>query len=184
MAEDGVSLDAQRARVTAHAQAKGLELVDVVVDAGLSAKTLEREGLQRALAMLRAGQADALLVVKLDRLTRSLRDFEELLEYFTSGAQLLSCTEQVDTTTAGGRMVLRILMAVAQHERKATAERTSATARHQASRGQYTGGAARYGWRVGADGAQLEHVPEEQAVITKARELRASGLSLKAVGEA
>jgi DNA invertase Pin-like site-specific DNA recombinase len=60
-ADHGVSLDAQRARLTAYAQLYDLELVAVIVDAGVSAKTLERPGLQRALGMLRKGQAHALL---------------------------------------------------------------------------------------------------------------------------
>ena len=70
-ADKGVSLDAQRAKVTAYAELYDLELVEVIVDAGVSAKTLDRPGLGRALAMLRKGAADALLVVKLDRLTRA-----------------------------------------------------------------------------------------------------------------
>ena len=54
-------------------------LVEVIVDAGVSAKTLDRPGLQRALALLRQGQAHALLVAKLDRLTRSVEDLGELI---------------------------------------------------------------------------------------------------------
>ena len=79
-ADRGVSLDAQRAKVQAYAQLYDLELAEVIVDAGESARTLERPGLQRALAMLKAGDADALLVVKLDRLTRSVRDLGHLVE--------------------------------------------------------------------------------------------------------
>src|SRR5205807_482536 len=71
-ADRGVSLDAQRAKVNAYAELYDLELADVIVDAGESAKSLDRPGLQRALAMLKAGEAEALLVVKLDRLTRSV----------------------------------------------------------------------------------------------------------------
>src|SRR5438445_10066813 len=79
-ANEGHSLPAQRRKLEDYAKLYELQLVDVVVDAGVSAKTLEREGLQRALAMLVAGQADALLVVKLDRLTRSVADLGELGE--------------------------------------------------------------------------------------------------------
>jgi len=77
-AEQGVSLEAQHAKLTAYAQLYDLELVEVIVDAGVSAKTLEREGLQRALSMLRKGQVNALLVAKLDRLTRSVKDLGTL----------------------------------------------------------------------------------------------------------
>src|SRR2546430_8457594 len=73
-AEHGVSLDAQQAKLAAYAALYDLTLVEVIVDAGVSAKTLDRPGLQRALAMLRKGQVTALLVAKLDRLTRSVED--------------------------------------------------------------------------------------------------------------
>lgn len=79
-AEKGVSLEAQRAKLAAYADLYDLDVVEVVVDAGVSAKTLQRPGLTRALDMLRKGAADALLVVKLDRLTRSVRDLGELVE--------------------------------------------------------------------------------------------------------
>src|ERR1700722_6247794 len=81
-ADRGVSLDAQRAKVEAYASLYDLELVEVIVDAGASAKTLDRPGLSKALGMLKTGQADALLVVKLDRLTRSVRDLCELVERY------------------------------------------------------------------------------------------------------
>ena len=66
-ADEGVSLEAQRARLEAFALATDLVLVGVEVDAGISAKTLERPGIQRALARLEAGEADGVLVAKLDR---------------------------------------------------------------------------------------------------------------------
>ena len=86
----------------AYAQLYELELLEVIADAGESAKSLERPGLQEALAMLKAKEADALLVVKLDRLTRSVRDLGHLVEkYFAPGkAALLSVGEQIDTRSA------------------------------------------------------------------------------------
>ena len=72
-AGEGVSLDAQRIKLQAYAVAMDLELVDVFEDAGLSAKSLRRPGLQSALALLEDGKAAGLVVVKLDRLTRSVR---------------------------------------------------------------------------------------------------------------
>jgi site-specific DNA recombinase len=182
-ADHGVSLDAQRAKVAAYAQLYELDLVEVVVDAGASAKTMEREGLQRALGMLRAGRAEALLVVKLDRLTRSVRDLGHLVEeYFASGRwALLSVGEQVDTRTAAGRLVLNVLASVAQWEREATGERTSAAMRHKAASGEYTGGRAPFGQRVASDGVHLEPDPAEQAVLAAVRTARATGASLRAI---
>ena len=115
-ADKGLSLDAQRVKVAAYAELYDLDIVEVVVDAGVSAKTLDRPGLSRALTMLRTGKAEALLVVKLDRLTRSVRDLGDLVEtYFApSKSALLSVSEQIDTRSAAGRLVLNVLAAVSQ----------------------------------------------------------------------
>lgn len=182
-ADKGVSLDAQRAKVEAYAQLYELELCEVIVDAGESAKTLDRPGLQRALAMLKRREADALLVVKLDRLTRSVRDLGQLVEtHFAPGkAALLSVSEQIDTRSAAGRLVLNVLASVSQWEREAIGERTATAMQHKASQGEYTGGAAPYGFRIAADGEHLEEIPEEQAVLSVARNLRASGLTFRRV---
>jgi len=180
-ADRGVSLDAQRAKVAAYAELYDLELVEVIVDAGASAKTLDRPGLAQALGMLRAGKADALLVVKLDRLTRSVRDLGELVErYFAPGkAALLSVGEQIDTRSAAGRLVLNVLASVSQWERETIGERTAAAMAHKAACGEYTGGEAPFGYAV-QDGRLVERA-DEQPIVAEARKLRAAGLSLRAV---
>src|SRR5689334_13594743 len=106
-ADKGISLDAQRAKVEAYAALYDLDIVDIVVDAGASAKTLERPALKRALEAVRNRRANAILVAKLDRLTRSVRDLGELVEtIFAPGkAALLSVGEQIDTRSAAGRLV-------------------------------------------------------------------------------
>jgi len=108
-ADRGVSLDAQRAKLKAYAELYELDLVEIIVDAGQSAKSLDRPGLQRALAMLKAGEAEALLVVKLDRLTRSVVDLGTLVErYFAPGkAALLSVGEQIDRQSRSSLAALR-----------------------------------------------------------------------------
>lgn len=181
-AEHGVSLDAQRAKLDAYAALYDLDLVAVEVDAA-SACDLDRPALTRALAELRAGRADALLVVKLDRLTRSVRDLGELVDRCTrEGWALLSVGDAVDTRTAAGRLVLNVLASVAQWEREAIGERTAAAMRWKREAGEYTGGEVRYGYRLAADGRTLEADDAEQAVVAAAVELRAAGLSLRAVG--
>src|SRR6202158_3470062 len=140
-ADKGVSLDAQRAKVEAYAQLYEVDLVEVIVDAGLSAKTLDRPGLGKALGMLKARHAEALLVVKLDRLTRSVVHLGQLVEdYFADGKwALLSVGEQIDTRSAAGRLVLNVLASVSQWEREAIGERTAAALQHKGSQGEYTG---------------------------------------------
>ena len=120
-ASNGVSLEAQRTMIVAYAGLYGLELVAVVEDAGVSAKTLERPGLQRVLAMLRRGDVQAVAVAKLDRLTRSVRDLGQLLDdhFGAHGkAALVSVSEQIDGRSTGGRMVLNLLATVSQWERE------------------------------------------------------------------
>lgn len=182
-AEHGVSLEAQRAKLEAYAALFDLDLIAVEVDAGASAKSLDRPALQRTLAALRAGKAEAVLVAKLDRLTRSVRDLGDLVDrYFASGKwALLSVGEQIDTRSAAGRLVLNLLASVAQWEREATGERTSAAMRHKAALGEYTGGEVPYGYALGPDGVNLQQEPAEAAVMMAARQLRAAGLSLRAV---
>ena len=178
----GVSLEAQRAEIEAYAGLYDLQLVAVIEDAGISAKTLDRPGLQRALTMLAKGEAAALVVMKLDRLTRSVRDLGELLDrMFAPGkAALLSVGEQIDTRSAAGRLVLNVLTSVAQWEREAIGERTAVAMAHMKSRGERVG-AVPYGYRLTEDGRRLEPVPAEIAVIDQARELRRAGVSLRLI---
>jgi len=182
-ADKGVSLEAQQEKARAYASLYDLDLVDVIVDAGESAKTLDRPGLQRALSLLKTGQADALLVVKLDRLTRSVVDLGKLIEtYFVPGkAALMSVGEQIDTRSAAGRLVLNILASVSQWERETIGERTSVAMRHKQSQGEYIGGGAPYGFEL-VDGELIEDSYEHD-VIRQAKELRDSGLSLAAVAK-
>jgi DNA invertase Pin-like site-specific DNA recombinase len=91
--EHGLSLEAQQAKLMAYAALYDLDLVAVEVDAGVSAKTLHRPALQRALQRLKVGEAAAVLVVKLDRPTRSVRDLGALAEtYCLAGKWSLWCS--------------------------------------------------------------------------------------------
>lgn len=182
-ADHGVSLDVQRSKIEAYAALYDLDVVALEVDAGLSASTLERPALARALAALEAGRADGVIVVKLDRLTRSVRDLGALVDRYFAGGRfaLVSVSENVDTRTAAGRLVLNVLGAVSQWEREAIGERTSAAMQHKRARGEYTGGPPPYGWRCGPAG-HLERDPAERVVVEVAAELRALGMSLREIG--
>jgi len=182
-ADYGVSLEAQEAKIRAYASVYDLDLVEVVVDGGASAKTLDRPGLTRVLSMLKRGEVDAVVVMKLDRLTRSVADLGTLVDTYFQKAALLSVSEQIDTRTAGGRLVLNVLASVAQWEREAIGERTSVAMKHKASKGERVG-AIPYGFAVAADGVALVEVEAEQAVIVEAHTLRSAGLSFRAVATA
>src|SRR5215813_9951188 len=111
-ASEGLSLAAQKAKLEQYAALYDLELVVIIEDAGASAKTLDREGLQQALGMLRKGMTDGLLICKLDRLTRSVRDLGTLIEDYFDRYTLMSIEDKVDTSSASGRLILNILMSV------------------------------------------------------------------------
>ncbi len=180
-ADQGLSLEVQQDKAAAYARLYDLHLIEIIVDAGESAKTLQRPGLQRALALLQSGQAAALLIIKLDRLTRSVADLGRLIdEYFAPGkAELLSVSEQIDTRSASGRLVLNILASVSQWEREIIAERTREVMRHKQKHGEYLGGHIPYGFEV-IHGALVAN-GWEQDVIRQAQTLYANGLSLRKV---
>ena len=185
--DEGVSLAAQRAKLQAYAVAMDLELVGIEEDAGLSAKTLAgRVGLGRALALLESGAADGILVTKLDRLTRSVRDLGDLVErYFSSTCSLLSVGDSIDTRTAAGRLVLNVLTSVAQWEREATAERTRDALAHLKSEGVLIGGeplGRRRTAELDHDGRRVVVDDEfELAAVRRMTQLRAAGSSLRSI---
>jgi DNA invertase Pin-like site-specific DNA recombinase len=182
-ADTGVSLQAQRAKLQQYAALYDLDLIAVEEDAGVSAKTLDRPGLQAALDRLRRGEADGLVIAKLDRLSRSVLDWNTLIDgYFgeRAGKQLWSVSDSIDTRTAAGRLVLNVLMSVAQWEREVIAERTRDALAHKRSRSERCG-KVRYGFVLAGDGITEVPNPAEQAGLAAIARLRAEGLSLRAI---
>jgi len=182
-AEGGISLDAQMAKMTAYAGLYDLEIIESVLDPGESGKTLNRPGLRRALGLLKAGKADGLLIVKLDRLTRSIADWQDLIDaYFgeRGGKQLLSVNDSIDTRTAAGRLVLNVLITVAQWERETIGERTRDALQHKIRNGQRVG-KVRYGFDLAADGVTLVDNAAEQQTLGLIRDLRAAGRTLREI---
>jgi len=143
----------------------------------------EIDGVQAALTDLETGRANGLIIFKLDRLSRSVSDMGSLItKYFDdkAGKALLSVSDQIDTTTAGGRLVLNVLMSVAQWEREACGERTAAALDARANRGDIKGGAAPIGKRW-SEKKRHEENQEEAAAVELIQELRETGLSMRAI---
>jgi len=182
-AVDGVSLAAQREKLTAYARLYDLHLVEIIEDAGESGKTLNRPGLQRALDLIRRGEADGLLIAKLDRLSRSVVDWNDLIDgYFgeKAGKQLFSVADSIDTRTAAGRLVLNVLMSVAQWERETIGERTTAAMQYKRSKNERVGKVP-FGYDLAADGVQLIPNEVEQRALVIIMALRKDGLSLRRI---
>jgi site-specific DNA recombinase len=186
-AEQGISLDAQEARIRAYATMRGLELVDVVVDAVVSAGkyTLEeREGGKRVLAAVRSRTVRHVIALKLDRLFRNTIDCLTTVQAWDKAG--VSCHlidmggASIDTASAMGRMFLTMAAGFAEMERNLTAERTTAALSRKREKGERVG-CLPYGKQLDADGLHLiDHAPE-QAIIHTVRELRSAGLSYRAV---
>jgi len=123
-ADEGASLDAQAAMLTAEAERRGWD-VEVVVDAGYSAKDMSRPALQGALDRLDAGEADVLMAVRIDRVSRSVRDFSELLHRAERRRwELVMLNPSLDTTDPSGEFTTLVLAAAAQYERRLIGART------------------------------------------------------------
>lgn len=122
--DDGAGLEAQRKAIEADAERRGWVLVDVLDDVA-SGKNLKRPGIQRALSMLAAGQADGLVCAKLDRLGRDVGDFADLLKLSTKERWALRLLDlDIDTSTSMGEAAAFVIAAFAQAERKRIGERT------------------------------------------------------------
>jgi DNA invertase Pin-like site-specific DNA recombinase len=124
--ESGAGLAAQRHTIESEATRRGWQLVDVAIDAGFSGKTMaNRPALAAALTAVEGGDADVLVVAKLDRLSRSVADFATLLDRAQrEGWGLVALDLGVDTTTPAGELVANVMAAVSQWERRAIGQRT------------------------------------------------------------
>jgi site-specific DNA recombinase len=174
-------LDAQVSKMAAYASLYDLKIIETVLDPGESGKSLNRPGLKRALGLLK--KADGLLIVKLDRLTRSVAGWQDLIDaYFgeRGGKQLLSVNDSIDTRTAAGRLVLNVLITVAQWERETIGERTKEALRHKINSRQRVG-KVRFGYDLAPDGTTLIENPAEQETLTFMRNLRAAGRTLREI---
>jgi DNA invertase Pin-like site-specific DNA recombinase len=123
----GAGLEAQRRAIVAECRRRGWQIVQVIEDAGYSAKDFKRPGVQEAMRVLEAGEASALVVAKLDRLSRSMLDFTALMAKAQKQSWALVALDcAVDTTTPAGEAMAHVLATFAQFERRLIAERTKA----------------------------------------------------------
>jgi DNA invertase Pin-like site-specific DNA recombinase len=126
-AASGYGLKAQESAIRETVDRRGAELVELVRDEGKSGRSLERPGLLAALQRIADGEAEGLVVAKLDRASRSVVDFGLLLDWFDrAGAVFIALDLNVDTSTPGGRLVANVLASVAEWERATIAQRTTA----------------------------------------------------------
>ena len=192
------SLDAQREAgetyVGLHREEGWVVLPDRYDDGGFSGGSTNRPGLQRLLADVEVGKIDCVVVHKYDRLSRSMLDFLQLLDFFKRrGVSFVSVSQRFDTSTPVGEMTLNILLSFAQFERQIIAERTRDKVHAARRRGRWTGGMPPLGYDVAPEGGRLvvnkdeaeqvraifDFYVEKGSLVAAAEELNRRGLRRK-----
>src|SRR5215467_6967624 len=158
--QDFNSLDAQREAGQAYIRSQigeGWNLMPAQYDdGGYTGANMERPALKRLLADIQAGKLDCVVVYKVDRLSRSLRDFAKMMDVFDRhGVSFVSVTQQFNTTTSLGRLTLNILLSFAQFEREIISERTRDKQVAARKRGKWTGGHLVLGYDLDPRGGRL-----------------------------
>jgi len=178
-AKSGLGLEAQIAKIKAYAELFDIELTEIIADEGISGKTLERDGFKKAIKMLKDKKAEGMVIAKLDRLTRNVADLGTLVSTVFDKAELYSVSEQINTKNAAGRLVLNVLVSVAQWERETICERTKDALQAKKARGEKTGGNVPFGFNV--INGKLVKNEEEQSIINEIKNLKNKGLSLRKI---
>ena len=183
-ADSGLGLEAQDKRIRAYATLKGLRLVEIIQDAGVSGgKPLAtRDGGAKLLDIIRRKKAGAVVMLKLDRMFRNAGDCLTTVDQWERQGISLHIADlggnAIDTTSAAGRFMLVVLAGAAEMERNMTRERTRAALAVMRSNGQRTGGIP-FGFDVAADGTSLIENLAEQTVLADIRDMRSRVLKLK-----
>lgn len=149
-AVNGISIEAQQQLLRSWVATCQRGEIHIYSDPGYSGKSTARPALQELLADCRAGKYDTVVVWKLDRLSRSLRDTLEIIEdvFSRASVSLISITEAIDTSSPSGRMMLHMLASFAQLEREQDSDRVLMAHRHLAEDCRYLGGHIPLGYRV------------------------------------
>jgi len=158
--QDFNSLDAQREAGEAYIRSQtgeGWSLLPTQYDdGGYTGANMERPALKRLMADVQGGNIDCIVVYKVDRLSRSLRDFARMMDLFEKqGVSFVSVTQQFNTTTSLGRLTLNILLSFAQFEREIISERTRDKQSAARKRGKWTGGHLILGYDLDIHGGRL-----------------------------
>lgn len=180
-ASEGVSLEAQKAKIEHWCKANDYELVNVYVDAGISGKSMDkRPGLLDALKSLKKGMA--LVSYSLSRLARSTKDALAIGEAVAKKkADMVSLTEQIDTTTAAGKMMFQMLSVLAEFERNLVAERTTNALQHKKRTGQKYTNQTPYGFE--AIEGRLVEVKQEAKIVAEIQASRTGGNTLQFIAD-
>lgn len=170
-AQHGISIDAQRNILEGYAAMMSSK-IRIYEDAGFSGKNTNRPALQQLLTDCRSGSVSTVVVWKLDRLSRSLRDTLTIIEdvFQPRNITLVSVTESIDTSTPSGRMMLNLLASFAQLEREQDSDRVVMAHKHLARDCKYLGGHVPLGYRIDGD-KHYQLDPSSAPVVRRAFEM-------------
>lgn len=172
--EDGISLDTQHKRIADHCLYKGLKLVQIYEDAGLSGKDMKRPGLLRLLDEIKSGEY--MVVADLSRLSRSTRDALSMLEQLKDkGVRFVCLSPDIEFYSPIGELMFTVLMAVHRLERQNISAHVSANMKRLSEEGKLRGRAP-FGYRFVGKDRDFEPEPEQQAVIQKIKDLYFQGM--------
>jgi DNA invertase Pin-like site-specific DNA recombinase len=182
-AQEGVSLEAQEARIRAWAAGGGWELLAVHQDAGLSGSSADhRPGVQAAVEEACRRKA-ALVVYSLSRLARSTRDAIDISQRLDhAGADLVSLSEAIDTTSATGRLMFRLMSVLAEFEREQLVERTTMAMAHMRHEHRQISYHPPYGWDHSEKGRMVRN-DREQAVLDEMIAMHTAGTSWSEIAQ-
>ncbi|MBF0555019.1 MAG: recombinase family protein [Nitrospirae bacterium] len=179
---EGISLENQRSKIKAYCEVKDIVLIDIIEDAGISGSKASREGYQQVLSLCNKKEVDSVIVYSLSRFTRSTRDLLEFVDTYVikHGVTLHSLSENLDTSTATGRFMLKVMGAMNELEREQIGERTKSALQYKISRNERAGQIP-YGWTLAEDGNTLVPNKLEQKAIGKIKRLKDKGYTLQAI---
>lgn len=181
-ANEGVSLEAQLNKLRAYCQLNNMEVVEIIEDAGISAKNTNRAGYKKLMSLIAAKSIEAVVVYSLSRFSRSTKDTLEAIETMNNKQIAFhSFTEKIDTTSPTGRFFLTVLAGLGQLEREQTAERTKLALELKKSKNERYSGIAPFGYKF--ENGQIVKCEAEQRVIKSLKELREMGLTYKQIAD-
>ncbi|MBP9854148.1 MAG: recombinase family protein [Candidatus Omnitrophica bacterium] len=147
---------------------KGWHFVASYTDPGFSGKNLERPGIQQVISDIKQGKIDVLIVYKIERLVRSIKDFYMLWDLFEAhNVTFVSATQQFDSSNAMGKLMLNVLLSFAQFERENTSEKTRDKMKQRARLGKWHGGLYPFGYDYSKETKKLSINKTESIAVKK-----------------
>ncbi|MBL4653825.1 MAG: recombinase family protein, partial [Flavobacteriales bacterium] len=181
------SIDNQE-RICLHAIAlkeeENWQHVQTISDPGFSGKDLNRPGISKAISDIKAGLYDVIVTYKVDRVSRSLVKFYEFYNLLQEkGIAFYSATQNFDTSSSAGKLMLNMLLSFAEYEREIVMERTRDRLQANFERGKWGGGWVPFGYNYNLENGILVPNPDEKAVVDMIFGLLSKGYALKKVAD-